>query len=63
MSLLQSVDLYCPYCGEAIELVVDCSLAEQSYGEDCPVCCQPMVLDVVVDDDRVARIDARREDD
>jgi hypothetical protein len=32
----------CPSCGEVIELTVDTSVAEQSYYEDCPVCCRPM---------------------
>ena len=33
----------CPSCGEAVALGVDTSAAaEQSYFEDCPVCCRPM---------------------
>ncbi len=34
----------CPYCGETIELVVDCSVAHQQYIEDCSVCCRPIVV-------------------
>lgn len=34
----------CPYCGEPIELVVDPEVAGETYIEDCPVCCRPMVL-------------------
>jgi hypothetical protein len=37
----------CPSCGEAIELTVDTSVGEQSYYEDCPVCCRPMEVYVV----------------
>lgn len=33
---------HCPYCGEAIELVVDASAGAAEYVEDCPVCCRPM---------------------
>lgn len=33
---------YCPYCGEEIELLVDPSIAEQMYVEDCEVCCRPI---------------------
>ena len=29
----------CPYCGEAISILVDESLPEQQYAEDCQVCC------------------------
>lgn len=32
----------CPYCGETIELIVDCSLGAQQYVEDCSVCCRPI---------------------
>lgn len=39
----------CPYCGEAIDLLVDASVGEQSYIEDCSVCCQPMRVTVVID--------------
>ncbi|MFK2932193.1 CPXCG motif-containing cysteine-rich protein [Dyella agri] len=30
----------CPYCGEVIELLLDESVADQCYIEDCAVCCQ-----------------------
>ncbi len=38
----------CPYCGEGIELLVDTSIAEQSYIEDCEVCCRPINVAVRV---------------
>ena len=41
----------CPYCGEAIELVIDDSVAEQQYVEDCFVCCRPINVHVSVDAD------------
>jgi hypothetical protein len=41
----------CPYCGEPIELLVDCSVPQQRYVEDCQVCCRPMNVDVWVDAD------------
>jgi hypothetical protein len=44
MPLLQTVPIQCPYCGEPIELLVDCTLTEQEYIEDCSVCCQPINL-------------------
>ncbi|MCB1857369.1 MAG: CPXCG motif-containing cysteine-rich protein [Gammaproteobacteria bacterium] len=48
--LLQCRFVRCPYCGERIELVVDCSVSDQRYVEDCQVCCRPMVLEVTVDE-------------
>jgi len=46
MSLLETLSVECPYCGETIELVIDCSLPEQEYIEDCSVCCQPINLTI-----------------
>ncbi|NHA13479.1 CPXCG motif-containing cysteine-rich protein [Thioalkalivibrio sp. XN279] len=46
--MLETCTIDCPYCGEAIEILVDCSVAEQSYVEDCMVCCQPILLHVAV---------------
>ena len=33
----------CPYCLERISMILDLSVAgEQSYVEDCEVCCNPI---------------------
>jgi hypothetical protein len=53
----------CPYCGEPIEVVVDPSVNEQCYVEDCSVCCQPMVLQVDVGADGIVTVWPAREDD
>lgn len=39
-----------------IELVVDCSIPEQEYIEDCEVCCRPINLFVSVVDNEVSVI-------
>ncbi len=36
--------IYCPCCGENIRVVLDLSVPEQSYVEDCSVCCRPILL-------------------
>ncbi len=60
--LTEAVSIYCPYCGEPIDIVVDASLALQHYVEDCSVCCRPMELSVSVDSGQVS-VEARRDDD
>jgi transcription elongation factor Elf1 len=45
--MLEEHTVTCPYCGEPIVLVVDCSAGDQRYTEDCFVCCQP--IDVTVE--------------
>jgi len=42
--------LSCPYCGESIEIQIDCSEQEQDYIEDCQVCCRPINLHINIDD-------------
>ena len=47
-ALEQFVDVNCPYCDEVIMVRADLSAGSQSYVEDCQVCCQPIMLSVVV---------------
>jgi len=42
MNLIQSHNATCPHCWETINLTLDLSVPEQSYIEDCAVCCKPM---------------------
>lgn len=44
--MLETHDYYCPYCGESVETVVDISAGDQTYIEDCQVCCRPIVFDL-----------------
>lgn len=53
----------CPYCGETISILIDDSLPEQSYVEDCQVCCRPIVLGVSIDADGDASVAARTENE
>ncbi len=53
----------CPYCGESISVLIDDSLSDQSYVEDCQVCCRPIVLDVSVDVDGDVAVQARSENE
>ena len=46
MSLLDYVVRSCPYCNEPLELSLDPSVDQQSYVEDCQVCCSPFVVTV-----------------
>jgi len=32
----------CPYCWEAVSMLLDPSVREQTYVEDCEVCCNPI---------------------
>ena len=49
MNGLEPRTLACPYCGERITVMVDCSIEEQHYIEDCQVCCRPIEIVVHVE--------------
>jgi hypothetical protein len=42
---------------------VDLSVDEQSYIEDCQVCCRPINLRVTVDEDGLPQVTAASEDE
>ena len=46
---LVNQSVQCPYCWETIDVLIDPSDTEQSYIEDCQVCCRPIVFEVVSD--------------
>ena len=49
----------CPYCGEDISIVVDTSLQRQTFIEDCEVCCRPIEVRCVVEDDAIVEFEAK----
>ena len=52
----------CPYCNEPLEVVVDASVDEQEYIEDCQVCCRPITYRVRVSPDDI-QVDVSTEND
>ena len=34
----------CPHCGETISVLLDFSISDQEYIEDCEVCCRPIEI-------------------
>ncbi len=62
MDLLRGQQATCPHCWETIELTLDLSVEEQSYIEDCPVCCKPMAVSYVSADGEVAELSVEAAD-
>jgi hypothetical protein len=46
MNTLSERHVSCPYCGEGIDVLIDASVPEQRYIEDCQVCCRPINFSV-----------------
>ncbi|AOE49496.1 CPXCG motif-containing cysteine-rich protein [Kangiella sediminilitoris] len=44
----------CPYCGEPQTVLIDPSIEQQQYIEDCQICCRPIEFDVVVNGEDVS---------
>lgn len=60
----EETEIICPYCGEAIAILIDSSSGSQEYYEDCSVCCAPILFSIDVDSGgNIASIDAKRDDE
>jgi len=49
MNSLLEHPIQCPYCGETITVLIDCSEEDAQYIEDCQVCCRPIGFHVYMD--------------
>ena len=63
MNQVDATKVACPYCGETIEVLIDCSVEQQNYIEDCQVCCRPIGFDVSVDSEGDFFVMASHEDE
>jgi hypothetical protein len=52
-----TAEIGCPHCGEIITLFLDLSVEQQSYIEDCSVCCQPMTVSYSASDGQLERVE------
>ena len=49
MEPLAEQGVSCPYCGEAIEVLIEHEDAGHQYIEDCQVCCKPIIFNIELD--------------
>lgn len=52
----------CPYCGEEINVLIDCTYDAQEYIEDCQVCCRPITFQVQYNGPTI-QVDVRHENE
>jgi transcription elongation factor Elf1 len=50
---------FCPYCGEEISMVLDLSVRQQTYVEDCEVCCNPIEISYAVENQSLSSFAAK----
>ncbi|MEM9327162.1 MAG: CPXCG motif-containing cysteine-rich protein [Bacteroidota bacterium] len=48
----------CPHCGADISMLIDCSVANQEYIEDCEVCCRPIEVMYGIRDQELMQFEA-----
>lgn len=59
MNQLQIEHFYmCPHCGEDISTLIDLSVDEQTFIEDCSVCCRAIEINYAVVDEQLALFSA-----
>ena len=64
ITMLDEITITCPYCGEAIDVLVDYSSGSLDYYEDCSVCCQPILFSVsAAEPDKSPEITVKRDDE
>ena len=47
MNDVEEVALTCPACNAPISVLIDISAGDQSYIEDCEVCCRPWSVSII----------------
>jgi len=48
----------CPYCWEQISMLIDLSQSLQTYIEDCEICCNPIQISVITEDQEIVNFQA-----
>lgn len=57
---MSETEVTCPFCGEDFTIVVDTSVEDQSYVEDCFVCCRPINFRVRCAEGELQSVEAGR---
>lgn len=48
----------CPYCWEEISMILDASIRNQTYIEDCEVCCNPIEVTAVFESNELVAFES-----
>ena len=49
----------CPYCWEEVSMLLDPSISQQTYVEDCEVCCNPLEVTPQFQDNELIGFDVQ----
>jgi hypothetical protein len=62
MNDVEEVALTCPACNAPISVLIDSSAGDQSYIEDCEVCCRPLTISFIVTPDGIDALQVEHAD-
>jgi hypothetical protein len=60
---LTEKSIVCPYCGEALDVLIDSTDLDEQYIEDCQVCCKPINFIVSEGNDGEITVSVYTDDD
>ncbi|WP_425636242.1 CPXCG motif-containing cysteine-rich protein [Algoriphagus yeomjeoni] len=49
----------CLYCFEEISMLIDPSVASQKYIEDCEICCNPIEVQITIEENELVSFEAK----
>ncbi len=52
-------EFQCPYCWESITMLLDTSVAQQTYVEDCEICCNPIEIQVTFENNELQAFESK----
>ncbi|QNR24132.1 CPXCG motif-containing cysteine-rich protein [Croceimicrobium hydrocarbonivorans] len=55
---MEEVFYTCPYCFSEVSVLVDLSVREQSYIEDCERCCNPIEFSLQIENSELVSFNA-----
>jgi len=61
MDYIETHTIQCPYCWQSIPVTVDRSQREQEITEDCPICCNPILMQIQIGPEGEVDVQARAE--
>jgi len=61
--VVEEFTIGCPYCGEMIDMLVESSVEEQEYYEDCSVCCCPILCKQAMDEHNKLTLIVKKDDE
>ena len=57
----EEAQITCPFCWETLTILLDFSLPEQDYIEDCQVCCRPIRISYSSHEGELISLDAQQD--